>query len=177
MATTKVAPAKAIEAAKEKNDLSSRSVSRKVCESELYDRVPAARFLLNQIAVMAMSDEKDNYPEDAPLEYQEDKIGWCWLAQYRLGLRVGLSESQAHRWIQQFREDGVILYRDWYDDHGVHHAEYKVVESVVDAHQRPSQDKDVVRPKRYKTKRGANATSFSAKVQPKRVVIEDEDDA
>jgi len=153
-----------------------RSLARKVVESELYDQKPTARFLLNQIAVMAMDDDS-NYPEDAPEEYQQDKVGWCWLAQYKLGLRVGISESQAHRWIKRFKKDGVILYRDWYDEHGVHHAEYKVVESVVDAHQRPSQDREVERPSRYKTKRGATAGSFSATNQPKKNVIEDEDDA
>jgi hypothetical protein len=48
---------------------------------------------------------------------------------------------------------------------------------VVDAHQRNSQKRDAKRPTRYKTKRHANATSFSTKNQPKRSVIEDEDDA
>lgn len=177
MATTKVAPAKAIEAAKEKNDLSSRSVARKVCESELYDLKPTGQFLLNQIAVMAMNDEDDNYPEGAPDEYQADKIGWCWLSQFTLGLRVGISEGQVCKWIKRFREDGVIYYRDWRDEWGTLHAEYKVVESVVDAHQRNSQKRDAKRPTRYKTKRHANATSFSTKNQPKRSVIEDEDDA
>jgi hypothetical protein len=166
-----------LKALKKAAGLDERSLPQKVAESELYDQKPTARYLLNQIAVMAMKEDS-NYPEDAPEEYQGvNKVGWCWLSQFKLGLRVGISKSQVSRWIQQYRNDGVIFYRDWYDDNGYHHAEYKVVESVVDAHQRPSQDEDVERPSRYKTKRGANAGSFSAKNQPKKNVIEDEDDA
>jgi len=169
--------AERIKALKKAAGIEDRSLPRKVVESELYDHKPTARFLLNQIAVMAM-DEDSNYPEDAPEKYQgANKVGWCWLSQAKLGLRVGISESQAHRLIMQFKEHGVILYRDWRDEYGTLHAEYKVVESVVDAHQRPSQDSDVKRPSRYASKRGANKGSFSTANQPKKVVTEDEDDA
>ena len=148
-----------------------KSLPRKIVESELYDNKPTSRFLLNQIAVMAMPNEDANYPKDAPKFYPDgvtpwEKTGWCWLSQHKLGLRVGVTEGQVHRLIKGFRKDGVILQRDWYDDHGTPHAEYKVVESVVDAFQRPSQDRDVERPKRYKHPRPATKGSFSSTNQP-----------
>lgn len=122
-----------------------KSLAWKVTDSSLYDWNSTARFLLTQLAVLAM-DEDSNYPEDAPPEFQADKEGWCWMAQDKLMLKIGKSESTVHRLIKRFRKDGVILYRDWYDSNMTHHAEYKVVESVVDAFQRPSQKADVERP-------------------------------
>lgn len=124
-----------------------KSLARKIAESSLYDWNATARFLLTQLAVLAM-DEDDNYPDDAPEEFKADKVGWCWMSQFKLSLRVGKSESQIHRLLKKFREDGVILYRDWHDDNMTLHAEYKVVESVVDAFQRPTQNRGVKRPAR-----------------------------
>ena len=169
------ARAKKFQAMKKAAGTEVKSLPRKIAESSLYDWNSTARFLLNQLAVMAM-DEDSNYPDDAPPEFKADKKGWCWLAQYKLALRVGKSESQVQRLLTQFRKDGVILYRDWHDDNMTLHAEYKVVESVVDAYQRPNQSNDVARPARYKEKRKPNAGSFSAKNQPKKAVSLDEDD-
>src|SRR5450755_2390510 len=90
-------------------------LGRKIVESSLYDWNPTARFLLREIAVMRM-DEDSNYPDDAPEKFKADKVDWCWLSQFGLGLRIGVSESTVHRLIQTFREDGVIFYRDWWDD-------------------------------------------------------------
>jgi hypothetical protein len=149
-----------------------KGLARKIAESGLYDWNSTARFLLTQVAVLSMSDEDDNYPEDAPDDFKEDKIGWCWMSQFKLSLRVGKSESQVHRLLDRFNKDGVIKLRQWRDDHGTLHDEYQVVESVVDAYQRPSQNRGVERPPRYGKKRHANAGSFSAKNQPGR----DEDD-
>jgi hypothetical protein len=123
-----------------------KSLARKIAESSLYDWKPPARFLLTQIAVLSMSDEDDNYPEDAPDDFKEDKIGWCWMSQYKLSLRVGNSESQTHRLIHKFKTDGVLTIRTWIDDHGTPHDEYKIAESVVDAFQRPNQNRGVERP-------------------------------
>jgi len=154
-----------------------KSLGRKIVESGLYDWNPTARFLLNQIAVMRM-DEDSNYPDDAPSKYKADKVDWCWLSQHGLALRMGVSESTVHRLIKRFRKDGVIFYRDWTDDYGTPHAEYKINEEVLDAFQRPSQDRGVERPPRYKVKRGANKGSFSATNQPShRDGSENEDDA
>jgi hypothetical protein len=164
--------AERIKALKKAAGIGDRSLARKIVESELYDHNSSARFLLNQIAVMAMPDEDANYPEDAPEEYQRDKTGWCWLSQHKFALRIGTSESQVQRLITRFIKDGVVLPRYWRDENMTLHAEYKVVESVVDAFQRPSQNKDVVRPLRYKVKRQANKGSFSAKNQPLRVAPE-----
>jgi len=157
-----------------------KSVARKIAESSLYDWCPTARFLLTQIAILAM-DEDSEYPEDAPDNYQADKEGWCWMSQFKLGLRVGCDERTIRRWIARFREDGVILYRTWKDDNHTPHAEYKVVESVVDAFQRPSQKVDVKRPPRYSEKRGANKGSFSTANQPgrsakQRGIMEEDDE-
>ena len=56
----------------------------------------------------------------------------------------------------------------------------EIVEELFDAYQRPSQNKDVERPRRYKEKRKPNAGSFSTKNQPgksaQQRAIEAEDD-
>ncbi len=147
--------------------LEERSLSRLIAESQLYDFRPTARALLIAIALMTISDAEDPYPEDAPETYIADKIGWCWLSQWKLGLRVGISESQVQRLITMFIEDGVITPRYWHDEFGVLHAEYKINKKVLIAHQRPSQTKDVKRPNRYKKERHANKGSFSSENQPK----------
>jgi hypothetical protein len=150
-----------------------KSLGRKITDSSLYDWNATARFLLSQIAVLRM-DEDSNYPDDAPDDFKEDKVDWCWMAQYKLALKIGKSESQVQRLITRFREDGVIFYRDWIDDHGVIHAEYKINEKLLDAYQRPSQNRDVERPPRYKVKRGTNKGSFSTKNQPGKGNVDDE---
>src|ERR1700730_800852 len=163
------------------------SLPRKIVESELFDGKPTARFLLNQLAVMAMKNENASYPKDAPKFYPDgvtpwEKTGWCWLSQHSLALRIGISERQVIRLIQQFKELGVILTREWIDDHYTPHTEYMVVESVVDAFQRPSQKRGVKRPKHanrdYKTY--ANKGGFKKGYDPRRanmVGVGDEDDA
>jgi hypothetical protein len=160
-----------LDALKEKAGIATKSteksLARKIAESSLYDWHPQARFLLTQLAVLAM-DEDSEYPKDAPEKYHDDKEGWCWMSQFKLALRVGCSEDAIGDWIARFREDGVILYRDWYDENKTPHAEYKVVESVVDALQRPSQKRGVERKPRYADKRKANAGSFSTVNQPGR---------
>jgi hypothetical protein len=100
--------------------------------------------------MMSMSgDEFDTYPADMPDEYIADRKGWCWMSQWRLALRVGISESQVQRLIAQFVKDGVLLPpRYWEAEHHVIHAQYKIDRKVLIANQRPSQTKDVVRPKR-----------------------------
>lgn len=124
-----------------------KSLGRKIVESSLYDWDATARFLLSQIAVMRM-DEDSNYPEDAPERCKDDKKDWCWLSQHSLALRIGKSESTVHKLIKRFRKDEVIFYREWVDDHGTPHAEYKINEAKFDANQRPSQNRGVERPKR-----------------------------
>lgn len=160
-----------------------KSLPRKILESSLYDGQPVARFLLNQLAVLAM-DENSEYPKDSP--YTDEKEGWCWMSQWQMSLRLGTdSHGRTMRnWVERFRKDGVVLYRDWYDDHGTHHAEYKVVEEVVDAFQRPKGKEAQLesRPSRYKEgSRKANGTSFSAKNQPgmsaqKKAIMEEDDE-
>jgi hypothetical protein len=153
-----------------------KSLAWRITDSSLYDWNSTARFLLTQLAVLAM-DEDSSYPDDAPDLYKADKIGWCWMSQAKLALKIGKSESQVQRLITRFRKDGVILYRDWRDNNMTLHAEYKVDESVIDAYQRPSQNRDVVRPRRNKEKRKPNKGSFSSKNQPgKSATAQVEDD-
>jgi Helix-turn-helix domain len=141
-----------VKTAKQAAGMGFRSLERKIKESSLYDWNPTARFLLTDLAVMAM-DEDSSYPDEAPDEYKADKVGWCWLSQAKLAIRVGVHDTTIYRWIKDFRDKGVIQYRDWHDDNMTHHAEYKVIEAVVDAFQRPSQKSDVERPPRYSKKR------------------------
>ena len=168
MATTKVAPAQAIEAAKE-TPLEERSPSRLIAESYLYDYKPTARAILTQIALMRM-DEGSRYPVDAPLEFQADKKDWCWLSQRELGARVGVSECTVNRWIAQFKPvenggvDGTIFYRDWYDDNHVHHAEYKINTTAFAMHQR---GKKYERPGRY-SEPSPSRGRFTSENQPKK---------
>jgi hypothetical protein len=130
-------------------DLSERSLSRLIAESDLYDYKPTARALLREIAMMAMDgSEYDVYPQDMPDDYIADRKDWCWMSQWRLGLRVGISESQAHRLIKMFEDQSVLSIRYWEADNHVLHAQYKIDRNVLVAHQRPSQTKNVERPKR-----------------------------
>jgi hypothetical protein len=146
-----------------------KSLSRKIEESDLYDWNPTARSLLGIIARLQIQNEDAFYPPDAPDEFRDNRMGWCWMSQARLGLRLGKDEDRVYKIIKKFKEDKVIEERIWIDDNHRPHAEYQVNEKMVDAHQRPSQEKDVERPPRYKTKRGANRGSFSASNQPQRV--------
>jgi hypothetical protein len=162
-----------------------KTLARKITDSSLYDGHPAARFLLVQLAVLAM-DEDSQYPEDAPEEFKADKEGWCWMGQVGLSLKVGTDSDgrTVRNWITRFREDGVIEYRDWHDENGTLHAEYKVLESVVDAFQRPAKKADALaaRTSRYKDgSRKANRGSFSTANQPgrtahRRAIMEEDDE-
>jgi hypothetical protein len=139
----------------------------KIMESDLYDWNPTARYLLVTLAFGQRTNEEAYVPEDMPDHFKTDMLGWCDMAQWRLMLRVGVSESQINRWIATFKEDKVIRYRSWIDDNNAVHAMYQINESVVAERQRSEQSADVERPKRYKKKRGANKGSFSATHQPK----------
>jgi len=145
------------------------SISIQVQESDLYDHNPTARFLLLVIALGQRVNEDAYVPEDMPDEYRNDMLGWCDMAQWRLMLRTGLAtEDQVQKYIKRFEEDGVILTRQWTDSNKAKHNMYKIVESKVKAHQRPSQSPKVERPSRYKKKRKANSGSFTKANQPKR---------
>lgn len=137
-----------------------------IMESDLYDYNPGARFLLVVIALGTRSNPDAYLPDDMPDYMKEDKcIGWCDMAQWRLALRVGKSESQIQRDIKRFRKDGVIQARGWTDENEAEHLMYRIVPEVIAAHKRPSQKKDVVRPPRYK-KKNPNRGHFSKKNQP-----------
>lgn len=150
-----------------------KTLARKVTDSSLYDMKPTARFLLLELVVLAM-DEDSNYPDNAPPEYRADKEGWCWMSQEQLGWKVGVVDTTIYRWIKRFRKDGVIEYRDWYDENHTHHAEYKVVDSVVDAFQRVKGEE---RPSRYAegSRKGKGGSKQRSSKGTFMKVVEDED--
>ncbi len=147
-----------------------------VMESDWYDHNPGRRFVLLAITYSLRTNEDAYVPPDCP--YKDDMLGWCDMSQWKIGLRVGKSESQVHRDIKKFREDGVVQSRSWEDDNGVEHAMYRIVPEMIASHQRPSQTKNVVRPPRYKSR--PKKGWFSAKNQPnkkaKSVAAGDEDE-
>jgi hypothetical protein len=155
-----------------------KTLGRLIMESSLYDNNPTARLILNQLAALRM-DEDSRYPKDAPKFYPDgvtpwEKDGWCWMAQWELSLRCGLdSNGRTFRWwIDRFRKDGTVLYREWYDDNGTHHAEYKVVKEPFAAFQRPENKEAALaaREPRYRAgsrKGKKNAGMFSKVNQPK----------
>jgi hypothetical protein len=136
----------------------------RIATSDLYDFNPGVRATLREIALLQVTKEDASVPEESP--FKGDYIGWCWMSQKNLALRVGKSESQVHRDIQKFEKDGVIAVRSWRDSNGNPHNEYHVIEQVVQDHQRP-EDKDAPRPKRNKRVYKSNKGSFSAGNQPK----------
>jgi hypothetical protein len=145
------------------------SISIQVQESALYDHNPTARFLLLIIALGQRVNEDAYVPEDLPDKWKDDMLGWCDMAQWRLMLRSGLpTENQVYKYIKRFKDDGVLISRSWTDSNNSQHSMYKIVESVVKEHQRPSQKADVERPSRYKKKRKGNKGSFTKENQPKR---------
>jgi hypothetical protein len=76
------------------------SLARKITDSDLYDRNATARFLLTQIAVLAMKEDSD-YPDDAPQKFKDDKVGWCWMSQKKLALKIGKSLSTVEKLIRR----------------------------------------------------------------------------
>ena len=140
-----------------------------IMESELWDWNPAKRMLLMAIA-LGTRKEKEDYTgtflqEDCP-KTVEDMVGWCDMAQWRLALRVGISEDYVQKLLGEFEEEGVLIIDRWTDDNGTNHDMYQVVVDVVKENQRPEQKRHVKRPPYYKVKRGANKGSFSHANQP-----------
>jgi len=83
----------------------------KIMESDLYDWSPTARLLLVTLAYSQVQDEDAYFPEDCPEPYYSDRIGWNWMSQWRLSLRVGVTVRQIQRWLDRMEKDGVILIR------------------------------------------------------------------
>jgi hypothetical protein len=136
-----------------------------VWQSDLYD-FRNSRITLVTITFLQMNDENSTYPEDAPKEFRDDRVGWCWASQKFIAERAGKSESQAHRDIKQFVEDGVVKTRSWTDSNKTEHLEYHVDEDVVAAHQRV---KDAPRPARGRRdyKDYDNKGAFTSSNQPR----------
>ncbi len=163
-----------------KKQYGKKSLSIRIQESDLYEYNPAANMLL-MVICLGQRRVKENYDdtwvqEDCP-KTAEELVGWCDMAQWRLALRSKMSESQVWRYLQQFEADGVIDIEGWTDTNHMEHRMYRIVEAVVDEHQRPKQSEHVKRPSRYKVKNSKRGW-FSAKNQPKReveIAIEEEE--
>ncbi len=167
--------AERIKELKKATGIEEKSLARKIAESSLYDWNASARFLLTQIAVLSM-DEDSTYPDDAPEAFKADKEGWCWMSQGKLAIRIGKSLSTVHKLIAQFKKDGVILHREWRDENKTLHGEYKIVEAVIDANQRPSQRADVERPPRYAKSRKGTASSQPRSVKGQFIEMVEDDE-
>lgn len=148
-----------------------RTLVTKVMETELYDWCPTKRYLLVIIAFGQRKEDKPKrLPKDMPDKFRNNMKGWCDQAQWRLAQRLGSTEDYVQELIAGFHTDGVVSVRTWYDSNHAKHNQYHVEEAMIERHQRPSQRKNVKRPGRYKTKRGANKGSFSSKNQPRKSV-------
>jgi hypothetical protein len=161
--------------------ISDKSLTIMIQESDLYDWDSSARLLLLVLhlgtrgkATNADGEEKW-VQEDCPWS-AEDMVGWCDMAQWRLALRVGISEDRIQKILARFENDKVIRMETWDDSNCAHHNRYQIIEATIRANQRPEQKRDVPRKPRYNVKRGANAGSFSSKNQPKKTGNYDADD-
>jgi len=153
--------------------ISDKSLTILIQESDLYDWDPSARLLLLVLHLgtrrnSTNADGEDKWvQEDCPWS-AKDMVGWCDMAQWRLALRVGISEDRIQKILARFEKDKVIRIETWDDSNYAHHNRYQIIEATIRANQRPQQKRDVPRKSRYKTKRGANKGSFSSSNQPKR---------
>jgi len=153
--------------------ISDKSLTILIQESDLYDWDPSARLLLLALHLgtrrnSTNADGEDKWvQEDCPWS-AKDMVGWCDMAQWRLALRVGISEDRIQKILARFEKDKVIRIETWDDSNYAHHNRYQIIEATIRANQRPQQKRDVPRKSRYKTKRGANKGSFSSSNQPKR---------
>ena len=160
------------------NPSKKKSLSRLVEESQLYDWNPGRRFLLVVLAegTRRHATNEDGtpkwVPEDSPYT-AEEMVGWCDFAQWHLAIRVGQSTSIIQRDLKQFKEDGVIEKRGWVDNNGTKHTMYKLNLPVLIKNQRPSQTKNVERPKRYKESNPNRGKPFSKTNQPNRAKPEE----
>lgn len=127
-----------------------------VAQSALYDFAPVRCAVLKEIAFMQMTSEDSKYMEDAPPEYKENRIGWCWASQETLALRCRCSEKYVQESVKVFEDDGVIITRSWIDSNNHEHLEYHVKEDIVQAHQREKGAKPMRKTNRvYKPNRGS----------------------
>jgi DNA-binding PadR family transcriptional regulator len=154
-----------------KKKFGKRSLQIRLQESDLYEYNPAANMLL-MVICLGQRRVKENYDdtfvqEDCP-KTAEELVGWCDQAQWRLALRSKMSESQVLRYLKRFEDDGVIEIDGWTSPStGREHRMYRIIEEVVDEHQRPEQSATVERPSRYKTK-SPNRGRFTSKNQPEK---------
>jgi hypothetical protein len=142
------------------------SLPIRIMQSDLYDWNPSRRMLLLVLALGTRTDPEAWIQEDCPWT-AEEMVGYCDMAQWRLALRVGKSESQVHKDLMQMEEDGVIHIDRWQDSNHADHNRYRIIEDMVNEHQRPKQKPDVERPPRYKKPRPKKGW-FSTHNQPRR---------
>ncbi len=137
-----------------------------VQESSLYDLKPTMRSILMLLARVRVQGDGPNArpsnPERKALP-QGEYENWCWLSQETVAKRVGCTDRYVNSSVRHFEKDDVIEIREWRDDLGHPHLEYKVNILTVKLHERKEGEP---RAKRYKAPRKSNAGSFSTTNQP-----------
>src|ERR1700752_4316249 len=98
--------------------ISDKSLTILIQESDLYDWDSSARLLLLVLHVgtrrkATNADGEEKWvQEDCPWS-AEDMVGWCDMAQWRLALRVGISEDRIQKILARFEKDKVIRIETW----------------------------------------------------------------
>jgi hypothetical protein len=137
-----------------------------VQESSLYDLKPTMRSVLMLLARARVQGDgpnaRPNHPSRKALP-QGEYENWCWLNQETIAARVGCVDRYVRDCIERFVADDVVEVREWRDDFGHPHLEYKVNILTVKLHERK---KGEPRAKRYSVKRKPNTGSFSTANQP-----------
>jgi hypothetical protein len=137
-----------------------------VQESSLYDLKPTMRAVLVLLARSRVQGDgpnaRPNHPSRKALP-QGEYENWCWFNQKTIADRVGCVDRYVRDCIKRFVADDVVEVREWRDDLGHAHLEYKVNIQTVKLHQRKEGEP---RAKRYSAKRKPNDGSFSTANQP-----------
>ena len=166
---------KLVEAQKKKR----RSLPILIMESDLFEWQSGVQMTLMVIALGQRTNPDARVPEDMPDTYKNDILGWCDFSQHRIALRAKKSESQVHKDIMMFEQQGIIKVRRWMDSNNTPHDMYQVNIDVIKSRQRPSQKRGVERPPCYREK-SPNRGRFTSSNQPdhaKSVAAGNEDDA
>jgi len=131
-----------------------------VGESDLYDYDVTRRAVLKEIAFMQQKDEDKKTPEGSPFT---DYVGWCWASQRYIAARVGTTDGYVQQSTTLFEKDDVIECREWTDEWGTNHTEYRIKREKVDEHKRPEGH---LKKERKRPRRGGNKSANTGSFRP-----------
>src|SRR5437667_5283629 len=94
--------------ARMKKKYAKKSVPILIMESQLWDWNPTKRMLLLVLALGTRTNAEAWVQDDCP-KTSEEMLGWCDMAQWRLALRVGVTEDYVQHLLKEFEEKGVII--------------------------------------------------------------------